>query len=177
MQEAYAFYQAHPDETLIVVTADHETGGMALGNDKYILNLDLLQYQKCSSWVLSDIFSDLFKNDRKPTWEEVQNVYREKLGFWDKVNITEDEEKELKTLYKKACAKKTTDTETLYKNINKLGDAGIAMLNKKAHLGWTSLTHTACAVPIFAIGPGAENFIGWHDLSDIIPLIKKAIKE
>jgi len=28
---AYEFYQAHPDETLIVVTADHETGGLALG--------------------------------------------------------------------------------------------------------------------------------------------------
>lgn len=29
---AYEFYQQHPDETLIVVTADHETGGVALGN-------------------------------------------------------------------------------------------------------------------------------------------------
>lgn len=28
---AYEFYKAHPDETLIVVTADHETGGIALG--------------------------------------------------------------------------------------------------------------------------------------------------
>ncbi len=28
---AYDFYQKHPDETLIVVTADHETGGVALG--------------------------------------------------------------------------------------------------------------------------------------------------
>lgn len=29
---AYKFYQEHPDETLIVVTADHETGGIALGS-------------------------------------------------------------------------------------------------------------------------------------------------
>jgi len=28
---AYEFYRKHPDETLIVVTADHETGGLALG--------------------------------------------------------------------------------------------------------------------------------------------------
>ena len=28
---AYEFYKAHPEETLIVVTADHETGGVALG--------------------------------------------------------------------------------------------------------------------------------------------------
>ncbi len=31
---AYNFYLAHPDETLIIVTADHETGGLALGADK-----------------------------------------------------------------------------------------------------------------------------------------------
>ena len=28
---AYEFYKKHPKETLIVVTADHETGGMSLG--------------------------------------------------------------------------------------------------------------------------------------------------
>ena len=28
---AYEFYKQHPDETLIVITADHETGGLSLG--------------------------------------------------------------------------------------------------------------------------------------------------
>ena len=32
LRHAYDFYLAHPDETLILVTADHETGGMGLGN-------------------------------------------------------------------------------------------------------------------------------------------------
>ena len=31
IEVAYQFYLAHPNETLIVVTADHETGGIALG--------------------------------------------------------------------------------------------------------------------------------------------------
>lgn len=31
VRAAYEFYLAHPDETLIVVTADHETGGLAIG--------------------------------------------------------------------------------------------------------------------------------------------------
>lgn len=31
---AYEFYKQHPDQTLIVVTADHETGGLALGREK-----------------------------------------------------------------------------------------------------------------------------------------------
>ena len=31
VKEAYGFYLKHPEETLIIVTADHETGGMSLG--------------------------------------------------------------------------------------------------------------------------------------------------
>lgn len=177
MQAAYAFYQAHPDETLIVVTADHETGGMALGNGGYVLNLELLQYQKCSSWILSDIFTQLFKAEKHPSWEEVKQIYREKLGFWDKVNISAEEEKELHDAYKAACHKKGKSTKTMYKDINSLGSIGISMLNKKAHIGWTTRSHSASAVPIFAIGPGAEFFTGWHDNTEIVPLIKKALME
>ena len=177
LQVAFAFYREHPDETLIVVTADHETGGMALGNSDYTLHLDLLQNQKCSAWILSDTFSQLFQDKKKPTWEEVQAIYREKLGFWDKVEITADEEQELKALYKVACKGKAKNAENMYKSVNALGEAGIALLNKKAHIGWTTNGHSAHAVPIFAIGPGAKIFSGWHDNTDLVPLIRKAIRE
>ncbi len=40
IQVAYQFYLKHPDETLIVVTADHETGGLTLGRTKgYVFDL------------------------------------------------------------------------------------------------------------------------------------------
>jgi alkaline phosphatase len=177
MQVAYKFYKQHPDETLIVVTADHETGGLALGNSDYTLHLDVLHNQKCSSWVLSDKFTQLFKDKKKPSWAEVQTLYRENLGFWEQVEITADEEKELKALYKKARKGKAKDTKNMYKSVNALGEAGIALLNKKAHIGWTTHAHSAHAMPIFAIGPNAEVFSGWHDNTDIVPLIKKAVLE
>ena len=177
MQVAYKFYEQHRDETLIVVTADHETGGLALGNSDYTLHLDVLQHQKCSSWVLSDKFTQLFKEKKKPSWEEVQTLYRENLGFWEQVEITADEEKELKALYKKARKGKAKDSKNMYKSVNALGEAGIALLNKKAHIGWTTHAHSAHAIPIFAIGPNAAVFSGWHDNTDIVPLIKKAVLE
>ena len=31
LRQAYDFYLRHPEETLIIVTADHETGGMTVG--------------------------------------------------------------------------------------------------------------------------------------------------
>ena len=175
MRIAYAFYKAHPDETLIVVTADHETGGLALGNSDYTLHLDRLKYQKGSAWVISDRFTQLFKENKKPSWSEVKKIYTEQLGLWKEVEVSGDEEKELKALYTTACKGKAKDTKTLYKSINKLGEAGVALLNKKAHIGWTTRSHTAHAVPIFAIGPNAEIFSGWHDNTEIAPLIMKAI--
>ena len=39
---AIAFYEKHPDETLIVVTADHETGGIALGRNGYTYDLTVI---------------------------------------------------------------------------------------------------------------------------------------
>lgn len=176
MQVAYDFYRTHPDETLIVVTADHETGGLALGNSDYTLHLELLQHQHCSAWVLSDLFTQLFQSKKKPAWEEVQAIYREQLGFWDKVEISAEEEARLKGLYKDACKGKAKDTKTMYKTINKLGDAGIELLNEKAHIGWTTHAHSAHSVPVFAIGVNANLFSGWHDNSEIVPLIKKAIQ-
>ncbi len=175
MQVAYDFYLAHPDETLILVTADHETGGLALGNSDYTLHLDLLRNQKCSSGLLSDRFTQLFKETSKPKWTDVKRLYRENLGFWDTVKISDDEEDDLKDLYEKACEGKAKDVKNMYKSINALAEAGIALLNKKAHIGWTTRAHSAHAVPIFAIGPNAELFSGWHDNSDIVPLLKKAL--
>ena len=177
MKVAYDFYKAHPEETLIVVTADHETGGLALGNSDYTLHLDLLQNQKCSAWVLSDLFTQLFKENKKPSWNEVKKIYTEQLGFWKEVEISCEEEQALKEVYKKACQGKAKSTKTMYKDINKLGEAGIALLNEKAHIGWTTRAHSAHAVPIFAIGVNAELFSGWKDNTDIAPTILKAIEK
>ena len=176
MRVAYQFYLEHPEETLIIVTADHETGGLALGNSDYTLHLDQLQYQKCSAWILSDLFTQLFKDNKKPSWEQVKNIYKEQLGFWDTVDLSDDEEDDLKAIYKKACKGKSKDTKTMYKTINALGEAGIELLNNKSHIGWTTRAHSAHVVPIYAIGAGAENFTGWHDNTEIAPLIMKAIK-
>ena len=77
---AYDFYMQHPDETLIVVTADHETGGMALGNSDYTLNLKVLAEQKCSSDLLSDQLSALQKEAGKYlTWEQVKAIAEDKM--------------------------------------------------------------------------------------------------
>lgn len=173
LEEAYRFYLDHPDETLIIVTADHETGGLAMGNGGYVLNLQTLQNQHCSAWILSDLLSALFKDDT-PTWDEVKNLLAKQLGFYTSVELTSEEDALLHNLYNRAIAHKDGKVKTLYKTMDELGNTAIALLNKKAHLGWTSYDHTGHAVPVFAVGVGAERFTGWHDNTEIAPLILKA---
>ncbi len=51
---AYEFYLAHPDETLIVVTADHETGGLTLGCGSSKIDWNLLETQWNEKKELND---------------------------------------------------------------------------------------------------------------------------
>lgn len=53
VQVAIEFAQKHPEETLIVVTADHETGGMALGwESQYNVFFDQMDEQQASKDIL-----------------------------------------------------------------------------------------------------------------------------
>lgn len=55
VEVAYQFYLKHPGETLILVTADHDTGGLSLGSTKgYTLNLKALDSQNSSTAVSKD---------------------------------------------------------------------------------------------------------------------------
>ena len=59
---ALAFYDRHPDETLIVVTADHETGGLALGRKGYNYDLTVIDKIKNAS-APTDV--EQYMNDAK----------------------------------------------------------------------------------------------------------------
>lgn len=171
---AYDFYLQHPDETLIVVTADHETGGMALGNSDYTLNLKVLAEQKCSSDLLSDQLSALQKEAGKHlTWEQVKEVISKNTGLYTVVEISKEEDQLLQAAFEQMMQHQGVE-KSLYKDINALASKALALLNQKSRLGWTSKGHTASAVPVFAIGVGAERFTGWHDNSEIAPLIYEA---
>lgn len=176
VQVAYKFYLQHPDETLILVTADHETGGCALGNSNYTLNLKLFSNQKVSIGTLNDHIRKLHKqHGKKLTWNHVMDVLTEDLGFYKGVEITAKEDAELRGLFKKMMSGKDKSVKTLYSEVDELTNTAIRILNTKAKLGWTTKGHTASPVPIFSIGYNAAAFAGWHDNSEIAPLIMKTV--
>ncbi len=72
VKEAYEFYLKHPDETLILVTSDHETGGLAFGAKHYRTN-----------WKAFDEFwTDCGPNDSSLTDEASAQLNEEGHVHW-----------------------------------------------------------------------------------------------
>ncbi len=172
---AYEFYQKYPEETLIIVTADHETGGMVLGAGSSRLNLQVLQHQKMSQLALSSRIVQLREQkNNKVSWEDIKSLLSEAMGFWDKVKLTSAEEEQIRDAYRITFVEgDTSKVETLYQKDEKISVAANMILNKKANVGWMSKGHSAGFVPVFAIGVGAESF---NHLMDNTQLSQKIVE-
>ncbi|MDO4950112.1 MAG: alkaline phosphatase, partial [Bacteroidales bacterium] len=166
---AYEFYQQHPDETLIVITADHETGGMIVGNGTYSLSLKTLANQKCSAGAFTSKLYDLRKkHQNKVSWDDVQALLKEYFGFWGEVKLTEAEEASLKAIYDQTFQNQKVEMEeSLYENNEPMAGEAKRIIDKKSGIGWTSGSHSAGYVPVFAIGVGADAFKGQIDNTEI----------
>lgn len=176
VEKALDFYKQHPDETLIVITADHETGGIALGTGKYALNLQALQYQKLSKEELTRKIQELrTAKGNKVSWEDVRGVLSENLGFWKEVKLSDKQETRLKEIYKRSFGKNGVKLEkNLYAENELLAAEAIEIMDSIALVGWTSGGHSAGVVPVFAIGVGSHLFSGKLDNTDIPRKIAEA---
>lgn len=176
VQVAYDFYLQHPDETLIVITADHETGGLTVGNNRggYKLNLQLLQNQKCSDGEFTKKLQALrSETHNKVSWEQVKSLLNEYFGFYGAVEIDEKEDAMLQDIYKKSFVGKMENEQNLYYANEPMTGTAVRLLDSKAFIGWTSGSHTAGLVPVYAIGVGSENFVHHTDNSEIPLTIAK----
>lgn len=176
VQKAYEFYLKHPDETLIVITADHETGGVALGRGPYELNLRVLENQTLSGVELTKAFAQLRKDkNNEVSWDEVKQLLSDKLGFWKNVGINDKYEAALKACYNETFnGDPVAMAKSMYSEDEPIADLSIEILNKIALVGWASGGHSAGAVPVFAIGAGSQLFSGKLDNIDIPKKIMEA---
>lgn len=173
---AYEFYEQHPDETLIVVTADHETGGIVLGKGPYTLNLQALKSQKVSESGYTQIINDLRKKYKNQvSWEVIKQSLKENFGFWDSIQLNEKQEASLKKVYDESFGKQNVDLKkSEYQQDEPLAAKAKEILNDIAFVGWTSGGHSGGYVPVFAIGAGAERFQGRIDNTEIPVKIAEA---
>ncbi|MCF8384034.1 MAG: alkaline phosphatase [Chlorobium sp.] len=169
--EAVAFYRLHPDETLIVVTADHECGGLSLGNamQGYESRLPLLRRQKISQERFSQKVA-AWKKSGKVTFamalDSVKVYYGLGYGALDPaLAISLQERKILGDAYQA--------NHNAVPGAERFASVVTGMLNSRAGIGWTSNVHTAVPVPVFAAGAGAEAFGGSYDNTGIAEKIMR----
>ncbi len=168
---AMEFYKKYPAETLIVVMADHETGGMSLGMD----GMDekraygLLQYQKCSISAFTEKIMDYKEKglDTLLTFEDILDTvqYYYGLGNAD-LPLNEVEMIYLNEAYNQSLGhegENTAGVANLYGEDEPLAVMCARILNRKAGIGWTTSNHTALPVPVRAVGNGQEMFVGYQD--------------
>lgn len=173
---AYEFYKQHPDETLIVVTADHETGGIVLGTGQYKLNLKVLESQEMSESGFTKVLNAMRKKYKNNVpWEAVKESLEENFGFWDEIKLTEKQEERLLSVYEKTLkGQKAKMEKSEYAQDEALAAEAKRIISETALIGWTSGGHSAGYVPVFAVGAGAGNFSGRLDNTQIPALIAKA---
>ncbi len=168
VQVAYDFYKQHPDETLIVVTADHETGGIVLGVGPYEMHTQVLQNQKMSISKYSAELQHLSDSLKERfTWDVVRESLKQNFGFWDRVPLSENQTRKLKTAFEKMKKGMAANSKSLYQKDLELATVAKELINRIACVGWQSGGHSNGYVPVFAVGVGAERFAGRMDNTDI----------
>lgn len=172
---ALEFARKNPRDTLVVVTGDHETGGLTMGfaGTAYNSYIDRLNAQKCSREAFNSASKRLAGGGKDIKFEDVMPLLSESFGFVFDENskspfaLSEAERGELE----KAFGRWKKDASK-----GALSLAAAKILNNKAGLAWTSEAHTALPVETSAQGAGAEVFSGTIDNTDIARILKEFVR-
>lgn len=179
VQVAIDFAEEHPEETLILVTGDHETGGLTIGfaGTDYDTYLSLLESQTISFTQFDEQYVAEYKANGT-SFEEVLADIEELFGLktegeeGDKLVLTEYEIETLRAAYEKSVNGTATSSYeqeeyVLYGTYEPLSVTITHIINNKSGVSFTSYSHTGLPVAVFADGVGAGEFNGYYDNTDI----------
>jgi alkaline phosphatase len=164
------YVKSHPD-TLVVLTADHSTGGLTVAaNGIYKWDPTVLHSMKHSPNTIAKALV-------------TEDITASSTQKWFNFTLTDDEIAQLNQIkHDPAHALNAQDSKgnpyadkkasnvkkALYKAIKHLIDV-------RTNTGWTSSGHTAVDVPVFAFGAQSEKFKGLEDNTDIAKNIFKLL--
>ena len=165
VQDAVAFYNKHPKETLIVVVGDHETGGMGLGMGKqYFMNLDVVANFKES---IDDKLENVYQGNRKAFYKHIA----EKFALND---LTAGEKAGIEAAMDFVDSGKE-DKEKAWGGYDPVAMAVAHVTSKRAGIYWTSYAHTATQLPVSAMGVDSADFGGFGDNTDVANKLAKVM--
>ena len=179
VQVAIDFAAEHPEETLILVTGDHETGGLTIGfaGTDYDTYLDLLANQKISFAKYDSDYVAKYK-ENKTSFEDVLVDIEALFGLktegeeGDKLVLTDYELEQLRAAYEKsingtAASQYEQEEYVLYGTYEPLSVTITHIINNKSGISFTSYSHTGLPVAVLAHGLNAEVFSGYYDNTQV----------
>ncbi len=150
IEQAKAYVDKNPD-TLLVITADHSTGGLTLGaHGQYKWETEVIKGVKATAGTIT---KDLLESDDlKAVWQKYSDI-----EFTDTNSIKLSEAKKMG---EKALLLAVKD-----------------IINHASFTGWTTGGHTAIDVQVFAYGKRAEDFYGSQNNTAIADKLIDFIKQ
>jgi len=173
---ALEFSLRHPRETLIIVTGDHETGGMTIGfaGTQYDTFFNKVALQKKSYVAFDDEVLKPYKAKTQAANAKLSDLLpaiRESFGI-DYNSLSDFQKQQIEFSFQRSMGNEqirsfAEDRYLLYGGYEPLTVKLTQIMNQTAGIGWTSYSHTGVPVPVFAKGVHQEIFGGYYDNTDL----------
>jgi alkaline phosphatase len=191
VQEAINFYNEHPNETLILVTGDHETGGLTIGfaGTNYDTYLQNLSNQKMSYTAFDRKIAEF--REKKVSFDDAMKEVETQFGLkragsGDEsknggMALTQAEEAKIKAAYEKSMIPKADrkldeNENVIYGTYEPFSVTLTHVLNNKSGISFSSYSHTGVPVAMMAKGLGQDLFAGYYDNTNVFDKLKAITK-
>ncbi|RUO62106.1 alkaline phosphatase [Pseudidiomarina insulisalsae] len=158
LQVALDFQKQNPN-TLIVVTADHSTGGLTLGQGG--------EYAWYSERVMA--IENSLEVLVAGVLERSRDEWRSYLE--PRLNLPLSDEQ-----WQQLLATEMSGSEDKRDHAKRIHAALVKVISETTRTGWTTSGHTAVDVPIMAIGPYADQLRGYKDNTDIAKVLLQIVR-
>lgn len=191
VQEAVNFYNTHPNETLILVTGDHETGGLTIGfaGTNYDTYLQNISNQKSSYTAFDRKIGEYREN--KTSFDDAMKDVEAQFGLKRAGSsgestkggmvLTQAEEAKVKAAYEKSIIPKADrkldeNENVMYGTYEPFSVTLTHILNNKSGISFSSYSHTGIPVAMMAKGLGQDLFAGYYDNTNVFDKLKTITK-